>query len=234
MGDLSVSTGDLAQRTWHRVLVAGLATAAICFAILGWVGYWVPIYQHVEFSDRFHAYFYTSEGLARFYWLRADDGFYLDTPDNFVRVTVRRRRDNSEWHSYYHARPNAIDSMAVLGWRNLQRQRQRAQAVAALEGGAGGPISFVRLYGVRTWISLPIALVAAYPIFVLTRASRRRYLLKRRRKAGQCEQCGYDLTGLTESRCPECGYSSHLGATGGLSARADPGSELPVARVGRN
>ena len=24
--------------------------------------------------------------------------------------------------------------------------------------------------------------------------------------AGDCPQCGYDLTGLTSVRCPECGY----------------------------
>ncbi len=27
----------------------------------------------------------------------------------------------------------------------------------------------------------------------------------RRRSAGLCENCGYDLRGLTSSRCPECG-----------------------------
>jgi hypothetical protein len=26
-----------------------------------------------------------------------------------------------------------------------------------------------------------------------------------RRDAGRCEGCGYDLTGLASSRCPECG-----------------------------
>jgi len=29
----------------------------------------------------------------------------------------------------------------------------------------------------------------------------------RRRRQGQCLNCGYNLTGLTEPRCPECGNS---------------------------
>lgn len=30
-------------------------------------------------------------------------------------------------------------------------------------------------------------------------------LAERRRRRGQCEKCGYDLHGLPEPRCPECG-----------------------------
>ena len=41
--------------------------------------------------------------------------------------------------------------------------------------------------------------LAAYPI---ANAPLRRY---RRRKHGRCVRCGYDLRGLTEPRCPECG-----------------------------
>ena len=30
-------------------------------------------------------------------------------------------------------------------------------------------------------------------------------LLRRGTPCGQCQTCGYDLTGLSENRCPECG-----------------------------
>lgn len=43
--------------------------------------------------------------------------------------------------------------------------------------------------------------LVAYPIVALVRAIRRR----RRRRHGYCRKCGYNLTGLSEPRCPECG-----------------------------
>ncbi len=44
-------------------------------------------------------------------------------------------------------------------------------------------------------------LLVAYPIVALVREIRRR----RRRRHGFCRKCGYNLTGLPEPRCPECG-----------------------------
>ena len=49
---------------------------------------------------------------------------------------------------------------------------------------------------------LPFALLAAYPVIAFVRGPLRRY---RRRKRNQCAHCGYNLTGLPEPRCPECG-----------------------------
>ena len=45
-------------------------------------------------------------------------------------------------------------------------------------------------------------LFAAYPTLAFIRGPLRRY---RRRKRGLCVKCGYNLTGLMEPRCPECG-----------------------------
>ena len=41
----------------------------------------------------------------------------------------------------------------------------------------------------------------AYPIVALIRGVRRRL----RQRHGYCRKCGYNLTGLPEPRCPECG-----------------------------
>lgn len=50
---------------------------------------------------------------------------------------------------------------------------------------------------------LPLcAMLACYPCLSFCRDIIRRH---RRRKSNQCLRCGYNLTGLTESRCPECG-----------------------------
>jgi hypothetical protein len=53
--------------------------------------------------------------------------------------------------------------------------------------------------GVPFWSPVPLLLV--YPIATLLRGPLRR---RRRRKRGLCIRCGYNLTGLTEPRCPEC------------------------------
>lgn len=45
-------------------------------------------------------------------------------------------------------------------------------------------------------------LFLAYPCLAFIRGPMRRYGRKRR---GRCSQCGYDLTGNTSGRCPECG-----------------------------
>jgi hypothetical protein len=64
-----------------------------------------------------------------------------------------------------------------------------------------GPVRCVYLV-VPFWF--PFVLFAAYPALAFLRGPLRRY---RRRKRGLCVRCGYNLTGLTESRCPECGRS---------------------------
>ncbi len=46
-----------------------------------------------------------------------------------------------------------------------------------------------------------VCALASYPSLVFFRGPLRRF---RRRKAGRCWKCGYNLTGSTNIRCPEC------------------------------
>jgi hypothetical protein len=48
----------------------------------------------------------------------------------------------------------------------------------------------------------PLVLFSIYPAVAFIRGPVRRW---RRRRHGLCLRCGYNLTGLTEPRCPECG-----------------------------
>jgi hypothetical protein len=50
---------------------------------------------------------------------------------------------------------------------------------------------------------LPFVLFSAYPLFVFIRHGPIRR--SRRRQAGLCVKCGYDLTGNVTGTCPECG-----------------------------
>jgi len=57
------------------------------------------------------------------------------------------------------------------------------------------------------WLPLWIPFVAfiAYPTVAFLRGPARRW---RRRRAGRCIRCGYDLTGNESGVCPECGQAA--------------------------
>lgn len=67
--------------------------------------------------------------------------------------------------------------------------------------GPGASFS-VRAIGVPHW--LVAGSFAALPLGWLRRALKRRRA-RHRRAAGQCLECGYNLTGNTSGTCPECG-----------------------------
>ena len=60
-------------------------------------------------------------------------------------------------------------------------------------------------------ITVPLAALligfAIYPTVAFIRGPLRR---RRRRKRGECEECGYNLTGNVSGICPECGVEIRL------------------------
>ena len=58
------------------------------------------------------------------------------------------------------------------------------------------------------WIPLwmPLAFFACYPAIAFIRGPLRRW---RRRRAGLCTRCAYNLTGNQSGLCPECGIKVH-------------------------
>ena len=66
----------------------------------------------------------------------------------------------------------------------------------------GNTYFLVKAHTLTVPLWMPFVLFAAYPALAFIRGPVRRW---RRRKRGLCTHCGYNLTGLTEPRCPECG-----------------------------
>lgn len=175
----------------RKTVIAALATSAISSAILGWVGYVIPVYRGWQITGELHSYVYFGDGLARFYWLLGNDDIYLDSPDAYVQMEVRRAADDAVCIRYTHGRPGTVAPYALVSNRwNPQR---------------GATTPSICMVGVRTRIWPPIAVFAAYPILTFGRDRYRRRVRLCRKENGQCVECGYDLTGLPEPRCPECG-----------------------------
>ena len=59
---------------------------------------------------------------------------------------------------------------------------------------------------IAVWLLWP--LFGAWPVWAFVHGPYTRW---HRRKHGCCLHCGYDLTGLTKPRCPECGNGVELG-----------------------
>lgn len=73
-------------------------------------------------------------------------------------------------------------------------------------------------FGMPFWF--PVFGFAAYPGYALIKTRRRRWISLERQLEGRCTQCGYDLTGLPEQRCPECSATIHLVAATARTVRA--------------
>jgi hypothetical protein len=71
------------------------------------------------------------------------------------------------------------------------------------------------------WIGVPlwcIIVPIAIPTSLAWRRDLRIALVRRRRMKGLCVACGYNLTGNTSGRCPECGATSGSSSAGGQIA----------------
>ena len=94
---------------------------------------------------------------------------------------------------------------------NAVRRRQRSYKRST--GSTSAPVATNTkptidvTYRVRIPLWMPVMLFGAWPAVAFLRGPLRR---RRRRKRGECVHCGYNLTGLPEPRCPECGKGSEL------------------------
>jgi hypothetical protein len=123
---------------------------------------------------------------------------------------LRRIELQAQWKAAYRRRVEDPVAPAVVD----ETYRQRAHAIrregvrVLMRALAGEHFAFHYREApeaeliVRFPLWLLVIVFGAYPCLALWRGPLRR---RRRRKRNQCLHCGYNLTGLPEPRCPECG-----------------------------
>ena len=182
----------------HVVNYSSVASLVLCVAV---IALWVRSLSH---DDRLWAYGAEPRRLEAGEWLigssageffaEHDRYAYHDVPEFSWRVGTwggHRVRFRSLGLAY--AFPKAVDTGST--WRKL--------GFGAYESTDSNPAVLVRQKAVRapSWalaLILMIPPVARLPILL------RGVRSWRRRRAGLCPVCGYDLRGSAE-RCPECG-----------------------------
>ncbi len=167
-------------RVSRRGLIRKVAIIVLVLAALGSCGLWVAAYTIV--GEGFEEY----EGIHG--------------------VSVTFRHSNGHWGLA------ATDIFGELGVISITRIDDSLVVPERLHGFAGFEMH-IWAYRAPPWgrvlsrsfympLWAPPLLFAAYPAVAFVRGPLRRW---RRRRKGQCVTCGYNLTGNTSGRCPECG-----------------------------
>ncbi len=98
--------------------------------------------------------------------------------------------------AYYDAAPWHVDMETVVLGTEFHAALKRGAAV-------GRPYCRITVLRIPLWVLL--VMFSIYPVVAFIRGPLRRW---RRRKHNQCVHCGYNLSGLPEPRCPECGQAT--------------------------
>ena len=108
----------------------------------------------------------------------------------------------------YFGNPSGRDEIARWTWLGM------SVAVGPL------PNTGLRVHSIEFHAFLLVAVFGAYPVRALLLPSARR---ARRKGRGLCINCGYDLRGLVERRCPECAqpFATPLQKDGAVMTTAD-------------
>jgi hypothetical protein len=143
-------------------------------------------------------------GVLSHWWAVSVTG--PDCPFGLARIRVVRSRVSMVWTSAIEP-PDSTFSVRPADQFDSVGEELRRRGIPAT-----GPPWFS--WGWRSFpglgplflIWLPIWLIVLlcclYPAILLLRGPLRRW---RRRRKGLCLKCGYNLTGNTSGRCPECG-----------------------------
>jgi len=198
-----------------------LAVAAIALVVLGAFGSFSPLFYGLPVTDKDWAILHFFDSRVRLFWIRGQSepirvaqirqGFrpvFRITPVQPAGPPPRNSTmgpSEPNANEYWEAQI-LIGTRRQLpsfggGWQNALRATTLPRRTRALPS------------VLSSYIRLPVSLVAVVMLIAPATAAirgpiRQRYRQRRdayRRKRGLCVKCAYDLRGLPEPRCPECG-----------------------------
>jgi len=164
----------------RKALAGGLGALSLTVFIAGLVSFWHPLYLDVgrpPIGAFLHVASGFNHGVAFFRWGASVQTPPAAPPERFHRAVV--------W----------------LGFKWCWQQDFDA-GTYRMSDGTLYTVGYHRATCVNAPFWVVVALLAIYP---LTRLLQVPYRRLRRRRAGLCIKCGYNLTGNVSGRCPECG-----------------------------
>jgi len=194
----------------RKVIAGGCALIAASLAVLGALSYvMIPSFKFISLNyDVFLLHFY--DGRVRLFWFHSPaEPFHVEAGEYQSILFLSSQADNfGRWDADLAGPPTPPVFRFPI---NIGDRRQVPHVGSRWRGKIGpqpfAPLAFAGpLWRVESsFLRLPVwPLVIPLMVPPIRDSIRERRRL-RRKKRNECLECGYNLTGLIEPRCPECG-----------------------------
>jgi hypothetical protein len=189
-----------------RTVVLLLSTLAVC--VTTWVSYSRPLCLAGGITDRHWLALHSFDGRARVFWVRSprdaielahDDSYSLPLLTVQAAPTVPPADAGRGALAGTEDEPSVLRRIQISRWRGVSpfAVRWSLTSTPNVADTAAVSVGFVRF---PLWI---LALATLTPAAVAVYRGPTSW--RHRRQRGQCTNCSYDLRGLPQPRCPECG-----------------------------
>lgn len=184
----------------HRLMIALLILASIGVLVVGIIGWDQPLVCWAQGETK----------------PNAGDGVLATVHRGKAVARWQRGTDEPIWE--YESKHDWV----VGGWRHTITNN-------IVVGWKTGwvPVSSTETFEVTVRLGFLLPLFLAYPLIAWYRARRRAARLA---EGQRCASCGYELRGLTEPRCPECGTAFERKNAIPHDATANPRPDTTEAR----
>lgn len=189
---------------FRKLIITLMVLSALGVSIAGWISFSRPLVQAVRLTPKVWLAGAVFDGRARLFLLTSRDERILDvrrTRGPRIEIVVTDYQVDpwvGKWPEL-----KTVPHLINLGARSAVTPFGGTwrRAVPSLNANT----KLVWNTFIRAPVTMLVIALLAYPAAAFIRGPLR---TKRRAKRGLCVHCGYNLTGLTEPRCPECGTST--------------------------